>query len=743
MSETSQPDNASQKPGSIDPDSESLELKLPGEAVSIKDLALWAGVLVLLTLVSYWPATTGSFVWRDDQTPLQWLYKPDGLSLAWSGRWRQPDFYPLPQYQPAALTAFWFEYRLGGRASDNRPAPMAYHVASLIFHALAAVLLWLVLRELLVPGAWMITAIFALHPIHSEPIAWISEQATVLGGMFFIGSIYCYLLFIRWRARDAAERADGKEGVDPAQTWGLYTGAVVAFLLAILSDPAMVVLPLVLLLILWWRRRLTSQDGLLITPMVIASVALWISTLSLHSSKIEDTLLVTAPAIKIAMLGRGLWFSFFRTFVPAGFSVLDMANLVLSSAVAGLFIVIVVAVLLCIGAFFTLQVMPSRNGKRTLISGLLVAFTTFVLLVLAGLNWFDARRLSVVTDCVAYLAIIPVLVLVVGFILRFKMPGPHPQSAVTVSTVVLIVFGLLSWLRTQAFESPVSLWRDVVAKDPASAYGHEQLAEQLRLTAIEDFAVQDKDATKTHRTEAIEHARRASELDPENFRPQQTWASVLTDQGDDAEALPHYSEAIRLASTHSVDEPTVSALLTQYGTVLNQLGRFDRALRTLIEATKFDPSSSEAFRQLGEAHAGLGQLKEAIVSENTALARMPTNFQAMQKLAEYQARGGKPEDLKAAIGTYFNLMNVSNQRNRPDLWLAIAKIKVQQDDREDALEFLKGNEQYAKDDKALLKKYEDEIQSITRSLATRPSTRSSTMPVGIQRPLPATLPSAR
>jgi tetratricopeptide (TPR) repeat protein len=722
MSESSGAENLSEKPGSPDSDAESLELKLPGESSSPKELALWAGVLVLLTLISYWPATTGGFVWRDDllaQKP--WIYAPGGLSLVWMARWSQPGDYVInsPLYQPVALTAYWLEYRLGGRGTDGRPSPMAYHVASLIFHAGAAVLLWLVLRELLVPAAWMITAIFALHPIHSEPISWISEQATVLAGMFFIGSIYCYLMFLNWRARDVAERAAGGEGVDLAQTWGLYAGSVVAFLLAILSDPSTVMLPIILLLLLWWRKRLTSQDGLLITPMAIIAAVLWISTATLHSGRYEDILLNVRSVPELVMLGRGIWFSLLRTFVPAGLSVLDLSNLQLSSAAAAFFIGVVMVIVLLIGGLLATQLQPSRTGQRTPASSALVALTAFLLLVITGLNWFDPTRLSLVTDCVGYLAIVPIVALVVGFVSRFKLPGPYPQSAVTVSTVVLIGFGLLSWLRTQAFDSPVALWRDVVAKAPASAFGHEELAEQLRLTAIEDFAVQDKDATKAHRDEAIQNAREAAELDPANFRPQQTWARVLTDRGDDAQALPHYQMAIALA-------PNIASLHTDYSAVLIQLGRFKQAIPELIAALQLDSGSSDAFRLLGEAHAGLGEIKEALVAENQAILLNPANFLAMQKLAEFQAKGGKPDDLKAAINTYFKLMGESKQMTRPDIWLAISKIKRQQGDLEHALEFLKENETYAKDDRALSKQYENEIQSITRSLATRPSTRSST-----------------
>jgi Tfp pilus assembly protein PilF len=714
------------------PDSEQLELKLPDESASPKELGLWAGVLVLLTLIAYWPATTGSFVWRDDHLAQQkWLLAPGGLSLAWFDRWQHPEDYSVnsPVYQPMALTAYWMEYRAGGKTDKNLPAPMVYHVASLIFHAGAAVLLWLLLRELMLPGAWIISAIFALHPIHSEPVSWISEQATPLAGLFFIGSLYCYWMFVKWRERDATEKSAGREGVDPAQTWGLYSAAASLFLLAILSDPSAVVLPAVLLLVLWWKKKLTSQDGALITPMIIAAVALWISTMDMHGDPGEAILLHAPLLTKAIMLGDGMWFTLFRLIVPMHFSVMDFSIHQVSGVTAAGSIAVAVMILLSIVVLIPVAV--NRPQRRR---GPLVAIAVFFLLVCSSLNWFDSTRLTPVTDCVAYLAIVPVLILLVALITTVKLPGPHPQTAVVVCAIVLIGLGLLAWMRTYAFESSVALWRDVVQKDPDAPFAQGALAEQLRMAANEDFASGNVDPVKGERAQAKEHALQASRLDPHYALAQRIWANVLSDEGDVAGALPHYQAALEL-------EPNNSALRIEYGQALDLLGRFDAAIPILDEALIENPNSSKAHSLLGEAYQGIGRFDRAMLEQNLALMKDPSNIYARQKLAELEARGSKPEDLKSAVTDYFKILADKTQQSRPDLWLAVADIVRRQGDFEHALKFLQtARSCVAPEDAEMLKKVDAQIERVTRMAATRPSTLPSTPPTESQPDIPPAAP---
>ena len=123
-----------------------------------------AALLLSLTLLAYFPALWGGFIWDDDfyVTGNETLLSLEGLWQVW---------YPpttLPPYYPLVHTSFWIEYHLWGLN------PLGYHIDNVLLHAAGSVLLWRLLRRLQLPGAWVAAAVFALHPVHVESVAWIT-----------------------------------------------------------------------------------------------------------------------------------------------------------------------------------------------------------------------------------------------------------------------------------------------------------------------------------------------------------------------------------------------------------------------------------------------------------------------------------------------------------------------------------------------------------------------------------------
>src|SRR3989337_2881347 len=140
--------------------------------------------IILATFIVYLPAIQGDFIWDDDayvsKNPL--LTAQDGLKRIWATT-------ESPQYYPMVFTSFWVEYRLWGLN------PLGYHVINVALHVINALLIWATLRRLGVRWAWLIGAIFALHPVHAESAAWITERKNLLSGMFYLLSINSYLRF--------------------------------------------------------------------------------------------------------------------------------------------------------------------------------------------------------------------------------------------------------------------------------------------------------------------------------------------------------------------------------------------------------------------------------------------------------------------------------------------------------------------------------------------------------------------
>ena len=109
--------------------------------------------------------------------------------------WIEPQ--TTKQYHPLVNTVFWVGNRLWGNAM------LGYHLVNIALHAVSALLLWKILRELDIPGAWLAAAIFALHPVQVDSVAWLAELKNTLSGVFFFSCILAYLKFDQTRNRGA------------------------------------------------------------------------------------------------------------------------------------------------------------------------------------------------------------------------------------------------------------------------------------------------------------------------------------------------------------------------------------------------------------------------------------------------------------------------------------------------------------------------------------------------------------
>src|SRR6266403_4547723 len=136
---------------------------------------LWGLLLLVSTVVVYRHAWSAGYIWDDDvyvtDNPL--LTAPDGLWRIWFSLDSPSQYFPL------VYTTFRFEHALWGLN------PAGYHWINLILHVANALLVWAVLAQLKIPGAWLAGAIFALHPVQVESVAWITERKNVLMGFFF------------------------------------------------------------------------------------------------------------------------------------------------------------------------------------------------------------------------------------------------------------------------------------------------------------------------------------------------------------------------------------------------------------------------------------------------------------------------------------------------------------------------------------------------------------------------------
>src|ERR1700728_1616234 len=203
--------------------------------------SLRAAAILLLIFVAYVPVLrTAGFIWDDPQ-----YITGNPLLRTWPGLlaiWIHP--LALPQYYPIVHTTFWIEYHLAGLH------PFLYHFDNVFLHAVASILLWRALLRLNIPASWLAAAIFAVHPVNVESVAWATERKNVLSLVFYLLSFHAYWTFVN------------------RSTLRSYCFALLFFIAALLSKSVTCSLPAAILLILYWRNaRIRLIDVLPLLPL--------------------------------------------------------------------------------------------------------------------------------------------------------------------------------------------------------------------------------------------------------------------------------------------------------------------------------------------------------------------------------------------------------------------------------------------------------------------------------------------
>src|SRR5213595_4002379 len=207
--------------------------------------------LIGIILIAYGQTWHAGFIWDDEShlTQNPCIVGPLGLKEIWTST--RAVYYPL------VLTTFWVLHKFVGLN------PLPYHILNVVMHAGSAVLLWRVLRQLGVRGAWLGAALWALHPVMVQSVAWVTELKNTQSCLFYLLAIYC---FLNWEKQSQITQ---RRRVDTSLAFPI---SLLCFVLATLSKPSVVMLPAVLALCVWWRRgRIQWRNAVVLTPFVAIS----------------------------------------------------------------------------------------------------------------------------------------------------------------------------------------------------------------------------------------------------------------------------------------------------------------------------------------------------------------------------------------------------------------------------------------------------------------------------------------
>jgi tetratricopeptide (TPR) repeat protein len=575
-------------------------------------------MLLAGTFLVYLPVWHAGFIWDDAEflvdNPL--IRMPDGLYRFWFTS-------AAPDYFPVTSTMLWLEWRLWGAH------PLGYHLVNVLLHALSSVLLWRVLRRLNIRGAALAAAIFAVHPVNVESVAWITERKNTLSMLLYLLSM---LLFLRFeRARDQRKQAAGPK-LDPRPlppsifqppSSVLYALSLLAFAFALLSKTAVVPLPLVLLGIAWWRQgRVRLRDLWTFVPFfALAAMAAVVTVWFQYHRAIGASMLdVRNDSFwsRLAGAGWAVWFYAYKALLPMNLSFvyprwqIDPHQLLSYSP--GLLVVTLFLV--------------SWHYRRRWGKALLFGLGYFVLLLLPVLGFLNIyfMRYSLVADHWQYFAIIgPIALLAAGITTAFgrshpvessarHSPSPAPLASRwhlgrlsallqgTLCGALLLALGLLAWRQARMYTDLETLWVTTLARNPRASMAHNNLGTLL--------------LARGQVTEALAHFQAALALQPNAADVHSNLGSALLSLRRLDEAVTHFRDALRI-------QPDSALAHNNLGTALLQQGHLDEAITHLTKTVELQPSLASTHHNLAGALLQAGRWDEAAAQSQTALELQP------------------------------------------------------------------------------------------------------------------------
>ncbi len=575
----------------------------------------FAGALILLLLAfaALWPALRGDFLWDDNYWLIDSHLTPysDGLVRAWT----EGDKY---DYLPLTSSAFWGLWRAFGVDATG------YRVVNGLFHALAAFLLWRSLLRLPMRGALVAAALFAVHPIAMGSVAWITELKNTLSGALFFGAMLAFL-----HGDDAAAGTPARARATAA--------SLALFVLAILAKGSTVVLaPILLVLTVWRRGKITRADLLRLAPyFAIAAVGAFAAAHVQADRGISGvTVRPEGFAARLAIAGSAIAFYLGKALVPLGLTMIyprwnvDLANPVVW--------IPFVAVVLAFAGLFAAQRRARAPSAATSAFHLLAAFVIALVPVLglADLAWF---RFAFVADHWAYLALPWAMALVADVGSRALLRTPARAAAPIAAGALIATFTVLGASRARVFESEGTLWPDTIAKNPGSWVAHNSYGRWL--------------AGGGEREKARAMFEEASRLRPDYSYPVYNLALTYAEVGDLEKAKELLVRALEIAPNY----PDAHASL---GGILVSQGALDEGIAHLEESLRYEERDANAHVALGIGLLAKGEPAKAAESLRRAKQLEPRHANASYQLARANVQMG---DLQAAADDLREVLRLQPQ----------------------------------------------------------------------------------
>jgi tetratricopeptide (TPR) repeat protein len=498
------------------------------------------------------------------------------------------------QFFPLVLTTFWIEHALWGLW------PLPYHLVNVLVHGLDAILLWRVLRSLEVPGAWLGAALWALHPVQVESVAWISELKNTQSCFFYLLTM---LFFLRWLG-ERDDRGGGR---------GSYALTLLCALLAMASKTPTGVLPAVLALCAWWRRGRIDQKTLVcLAPMlamavVAAAITMWPQ--ATPSEEISDPQWARSWPERFAIMGDSTWFYLGKLVWPHPLmAVYPRWEIDTRNGLSYL------PLLFAVGIFFILW---RERGGWARPWFFAAAYYLVTMLPFLGLVNQGFWRYSFVEDHLQYLSGMGPLALAGGGIATLANRTGSLLWRGGGACLALLL-GLMSWQRAWVFEDEVTFWSDTLKQNRACWLGYIDLDHAL----VEEGRID----------EAVRVCEKLVEMKPGYAQGWNNLGNALLEAGRVDEAIPTYQKALAI-------DPGLMLAHFNLGVAWGRAGNLNREIAEYRKALAIDATIPEIHLNLANALLATHQTQEAVAQYMEVLRLSPDDTRAEAGLAAAQGSG--------------------------------------------------------------------------------------------------------
>lgn len=588
-------------------------------------------------------------------------------------------------YIPMTFIAYQIDYQFSGLHA------FGYHLTNLLLHTLNALLvLWFL--YLLIEDAWialLVAAVFAVHPLSTEAVAWAAALKDVLSTAFFLGSLIAYVYYLD--AHRAAltgayvetPRVHARRSIDPGGKNGTNIGGAslrryalsfFLFLLGLLSKVMVITFPVVLILLdLYEGRRIDRRMLLEKIPFIVLSIIFGIVAMFGKTSIIAES----SPWEKILVGSKSAVFYLEKLFWPSGLSVMYPYTKPVTILSPDFFVPVIIVLALIGLALFALrgscilfQVLSFRfhdsetcNPKpetehllRIIFFGLAWYFIT---LIPTTLNLIKGGEVVIASDRYAYIPSIGGLVIVAALLLHWARRSHRARPVLLYTAIpVLILLSFLSFRQSLVWAKTEDLFRNVLAFYPDSYRARNNVGNALRRRGEADLAIEEfklalaiKPTAKTYDNlgatyrkkgmfdEAVVTHQQATLLAPLSAEPHIGLALVYVEQGRVDAAFMEYNKAIALQFDDA------DAYINR-GVLREKRGDADGAISDYRRAIAINPIYGYAHYNLAVILNEHGQTDEALREYEEAVSVQPTLLIARINLGILYAAKGRLSDAR-------------------------------------------------------------------------------------------------